>query len=276
LVASIAMGILVRASRFIHRSTARCPLGQVSVAGYIRNSNGVPDRPLRVFGSYAIVLILHGAGRYIDATGVDRQVSAGDCIVVLPDLPHAYFPQKRDPRWDELHVVFSGLAFDLWRQTGLLKPGNLIHRLEPIEYWHARLERCANPDPLQAVALVQRFLSEMLSIPGRVGSDDHVWLANATQLIGVGPKPDWNQIASDLDCGYETFRRRLTALTGHPPARFHTQRVIEHACELLKDKSRTLRDIAIDCGFCDEFHFSRRFKQMMGIRPAALRAQLGG
>ncbi len=269
------MSVVVRESRLIHRSAARCPLGQVSLAGYLRNSDGISPKTLRVFGSYAVVLILHGAGRYVDAAGADRQVAAGDCILVLPSLPHAYFSQKHDPRWDELHVVFSGPVFDLWQETGLLRPGNLVHRLEPIEYWHARLERCANPDPLQAVSLVQRFLGEVLSIPGQVGSDDRAWLARAEQLIGVGPKPDWERVARQLGCSYETFRRRLSSLTGHPPAKYHVHRVIEHACELLKDKSRPLRDIAIDCGFCDEFHFSRRFKQMMGLRPAAFRAQLG-
>jgi AraC-like DNA-binding protein len=269
------MSILVRETKLIHRSTARCPLGQVSVAAYIRDSPGVPRTPLRVFGSYAIVLILHGGGRYIDATGLDRPVSAGDCILVLPDLPHAYFRQRTEPRWDELYVTFSGPAFDLWRRAGLLRPGNLVHRLEPLDYWHARLERCANPDPLQAVALVQRFLSEALSTHAPAEQDDQAWLKRATRLIGVGPKPEWADVARQLGCGYETFRRRLTALTGQPPAKFHAHRVIEHACELLKDRSRSLRDIAIDCGFCDEFHFSRRFKQLMGVRPAALRERLG-
>lgn len=268
------MSIPVSRSRTIHTSSARCPLGQVSLAGYHRNSRGVSDRPMRTFGSYALVLILHGGGIYRDAAGGDRAVETGDCILVLPDLPHAYFPRDPSVRWDELHVVFSGPVFDLWQRAGLLRAGNLVHRLDPLEYWHARLQRCANPEPLQAVALVQRFLSEVLSINNQPDADRE-WLAHAERAIGVGPKPDWHAIAAELGCGYETFRRRMQKLTGLPPARFHANRVIEHACELLRDPDRSIRDIARTCGFVDEFHFSRRFKQIMGVRPAALRARLG-
>jgi AraC-like DNA-binding protein len=269
------MSIAVTRSRSIHRSSARCPLGQVSVAGYIRGSQGVSDRPMRTFGSYALVLILHGGGVYRDARGTDRTVETGDCILVLPDLPHAYFPTDPRSRWDELHVVFSGPVFDLWRRSELLRADAVVHRLAPLEYWHARLQRCANPDPLQAVALVQRFLSEMLPIHDPPDADRE-WLARAERAIGVGPKPDWHAVAAEMGCGYETFRRRIQKLTGVPPARLHASRVIEHACELLRDRDRSIRDIARTCGFVDEFHFSRRFKQIMGVRPAALRARLGG
>lgn len=252
-----------------------CGLGQVSLAGYIRDSRGVAEKGMRVFGSYAIVLLLHGAGRYVDARGADRRVEAGDCIVVLPDLAHHYGPARGDPRWDELYVAFNGPAFDLWRSTGVLRDDQLIHRLDPLDYWHARLERCANEDPLIALTQVQRFLGEMLSASSKPGQRDADWMARAQQLIGVGPKPDWHAVAEGLGCGYESFRRRFTELAGVSPARFHAQRVIEYAAELLTDRTRTLRDIAIDCGFCDEFHFSRRFKQLMGVRPGALRERLG-
>jgi AraC-like DNA-binding protein len=262
-------------SRIVLATSERSPLGQVSMAAHLHSFRGTQFKSMRVFGSYAVVLLLKGAGRYIDALGTDRRVQAGDCIIVLPDVAHAYGPVGDDPEWDEFYIVFSGPVFDLWRAQHLLDDRRLVHRLpQPTSYWLTRLEQCASPDPLTAVTYVQRFLAELMTVSRRLQQTDADWLARATALIGVGEKPDWESIASSLDCGYETFRKRFTALSGQSPGKFHARRVIEHACDLLGDPNKSMREIAGACGFCDEFHFSRRFRQMMGVRPGALRERL--
>lgn len=269
------MPITVDRSRIVQATSNQCPLGQVSLAAYGRQG-GTGRSGMRVFGSFAIVLLLRGGGRYHDAKGTDRRVTAGDCIIVLPDLPHSYYPERREDVWDEFYVVFSGPVFDQWQRRAVLSPGKVIHRADPLEYWHAKLTQCATADPLIAVTRVQSFLADLLQANAAMtGAQDEAWLSNAARLIGIGPRPDWQHVAGKLGCGYETFRKRFARLTGQSPAQFHARRVIEHACELLRDPDRSLRDIALDCGFCDEFHFSRRFTKLIGVRPSVLRQQLG-
>jgi len=271
------MAIAVRKARFVYTTSNECPLGQVSVVAYGRGSPEIGrNGPLRVFGSYAVVMLLHGAGRYRDADGANRRLSAGDCVIVLPDVGHAYYQEPGDERWDQIYAIFAGPAFNQWQSSGVLSPGRLVYRADPLEYWHAKLLQCATPDPLIAVTRMQVFLADLLHANAALtGEANEQWLAQATQLIGIGPKPDWQQVADELGCGYETFRKRFARLTGQSPAQFHAKRAIEHACELMRDPDRSLREIAIECGFCDEFHFSRRFTRLIGVRPSVLRHQIG-
>ena len=56
--------------------------------------------------------------------------------------------------------------------------------------------------------------------------------------------------------------------TGQSPARYLRSLRIEQAERLLLDnRSRPLIDIALACGFCDQSHFNRVFKSILGITP---------
>jgi AraC-like DNA-binding protein len=75
---------------------------------------------------------------------------------------------------------------------------------------------------------------------------------------------------------YDRFRRRFTRLAGTPPARYRVQRLIDRACELMQLGVLTDKQIASELGFCDPFHFSRRFKQLVGCSPRQFRLRLPG
>jgi AraC-like DNA-binding protein len=51
-------------------------------------------------------------------------------------------------------------------------------------------------------------------------------------------------------------------------------RRIDAACAMLQQPGPTMRDIAASLGFSDEFHFSRRFKQITGMSPREFRRLL--
>jgi AraC family transcriptional regulator len=49
---------------------------------------------------------------------------------------------------------------------------------------------------------------------------------------------------------------------------------IEKSLSLLPDKNLSLTEIAFDCGFADQSHFLRCFKQITGNTPSAYRKLL--
>lgn len=49
---------------------------------------------------------------------------------------------------------------------------------------------------------------------------------------------------------------------------------VERACSLLLDKNLTLTEIALDCGFADQSHFLRCFKQINRTNPSSYRKLL--
>ncbi len=61
---------------------------------------------------------------------------------------------------------------------------------------------------------------------------------------------------------------------GKTPMQFVMSYRVEQALEMMKDAARSLGTIALDCGFADQAHFSRSFKQLIGVSPSAHRAQM--
>ncbi len=76
---------------------------------------------------------------------------------------------------------------------------------------------------------------------------------------------------------------RPTATSGPHPAVYNTHgggmvagnhRTVERACELIDNGRLSDKQIAATLGFCDEFHFSKKFKQTMGVPPRGYRRRV--
>src|SRR5687767_173496 len=96
---------------FFSNSSPR-PLGRLTMAGTINKSRGTGAPRMRVFGQYAVVLLLDGGGVFRDSLGFRVQVQQGDLICIFPEIAHRYGP-PRGGDWDELYACFDGPVFDL-------------------------------------------------------------------------------------------------------------------------------------------------------------------
>ncbi len=67
------------------------------------------------------------------------------------------------------------------------------------------------------------------------------------------------------------FIRLFHARVGQPPQAYALARRIEHAARLLHVTGSTIDDIATATGFADRYHFSRAFRRLRGVSPAAFR-----
>jgi AraC family transcriptional regulator len=66
------------------------------------------------------------------------------------------------------------------------------------------------------------------------------------------------------------FRRHFRCTTGE----FVRRRRIDWACRRMSDRDVSLAEVALAAGFSDQSHFSRTFKRLTGLTPAAYREQL--
>ncbi len=67
------------------------------------------------------------------------------------------------------------------------------------------------------------------------------------------------------------FSRGFKASMGITPSIFINRRRIARACELMKTTDDSLCEIAIACGLCDQPHFCRLFRRIMGSTPSRWR-----
>ena len=70
------------------------------------------------------------------------------------------------------------------------------------------------------------------------------------------------------------FVRMFKTATGYSPHNYLLNLKLERARELLKNPSKSLIDIALDCGFSSHSHMSRLFHRTLGLTPSAYRRSL--
>jgi AraC-like DNA-binding protein len=264
------------------------PLGQITATDTLRQESPNPAKQFRRFGSYALVFLLAGEGRYQDETGMDRPLQSGDLILVRPSLGHVYGPLPWT-EWVERYVVFEGPVFELWEERGLFDLQPPIVRLEPVHLWNAAFDhvlgdtgRIGAVPALEQVSRLQELLSRILAehTTGRpITTEDRTWLSKAYSLLdagdpAIGSNLDLPSVAASLSVSYDGFRKRFRKLSGMSPAKYRTMQRIDRAQRLIQKGTMTNREIAEILAFCDEQHFSRRFKQVTGKTPRAFRQSL--
>lgn len=67
------------------------------------------------------------------------------------------------------------------------------------------------------------------------------------------------------------FNRRFRNVTGLSPHRYITLRRIEKAKVLLREPARSLAEVALDVGFCNQSHFTQVFHAFTGQTPTQFR-----
>jgi AraC family transcriptional regulator len=63
------------------------------------------------------------------------------------------------------------------------------------------------------------------------------------------------------------FAREFKRSMGFSPHQYVIKQRVEHAKQLLMDARLSIADVAADCGFSDQAHLSRTFKQLVGFTP---------
>ena len=71
----------------------------------------------------------------------------------------------------------------------------------------------------------------------------------------------------------ETFRKRFVTEVGMPPLSYVLHCKMERAKELLREQDSTVRQVGAEVGMQDPYHFSKQFKNIVGISPSAFMKQ---
>lgn len=266
-----------------------CPLGQIIYAGTKWNSlatyaHAPPPDYFRPTPHFLLVYTLEGEADYVDSTGVKTVLRKGTLVWARPGVNQSYGPRP-GVRWSEFFMWFSGPLFDTWQQQGFPGERTRLLTLEPQEHWIKRLCALVQPSqgflaesPLVRLCHLQQILAEALQIEemGRHSTDLLAWRETACRRLAEGTitTPSLPEIAASMRVSYTLFRKRFLQLTGTTPSEYRTGEIIRRACHRLLETDDSLEEIAVELGFYDAFHFSRRFKQVVGFPPRDFRRQV--
>jgi AraC family transcriptional regulator len=128
-----------------------------------------------------------------------------------------------------------------------------IHRAASLLQAQMRYDGTERQDPSQALLawqmrLVESYIEEHL--------DQQILVANLSEL---------------LDLSEAHFSRAFRLACGEPPHSYIVRRRLELAAQLMLAGRQPLSEIALRCGFHDQAHLSKQFRQLTGETPAAWR-----
>ena len=106
-------------------------------------------------------------------------------------------------------------------------------------------------------------------------TEDHLFLMRVVKAVNDGlPTGHYgvDEIASELNMGTQTFRRRLMKVTGDSPKAFISAIQMERAAKLLTmSPDMPISQIAMRCGYEETTSFTRAFRKAFGVPPSQYR-----
>jgi AraC-like DNA-binding protein len=81
------------------------------------------------------------------------------------------------------------------------------------------------------------------------------------------------ELASVVNLSVSHFSRAFKQSFGDTPSAYVAHRRMDRARELMVASDAALSQIALDCGLCDQSHFTRMFRRLVGMSPRRWRQQ---
>jgi AraC-like DNA-binding protein len=212
-------------------------------------------------------------------------VPAGQAIVVPPNLPHRFTNRAgcvNGNRWCHINLfVFNGINAATVFDLSQLLPGQKAERAGEIALEMGRMGRARNVD-LEWKQQVRRHwlgaeMAALLLEEGRLKAN---W-REVERLISVleyieanlGAPLERKDLAKQSYLSVSRFSVLFRTVLGVSPGDYVREVRLQRAQTLLLSTLLTVCEIATDCGFKSEFHFSRLFKSRFGASPSFYRAQ---
>ncbi|MDC7125371.1 MAG: AraC family transcriptional regulator [Spirochaetales bacterium] len=217
-------------------------------------------------------LILNGSTN-VSVKDSTYKLSPGDFILIPAQTAHLCRPEQPD--------IFNFLLVYIdseWWEKKLKVDAEKIpsKMLQAPEEWIGILKSIINDEPSEleiekeVISFFESIIPQNTLNKTTAKKDDK--LALAGNMIKANPeKPlSIDALADIAEMSKYSFIRKYNKSFGLTPHADIVNKRIQKAIELL-GTSKSLTDIAIECGFTDQSHFIKQFKLHCGMRPSEYR-----
>jgi transcriptional regulator GlxA family with amidase domain len=128
-----------------------------------------------------------------------------------------------------------------------------------------------------ATAIQSHFLTHYVGKPHVAGSvrsgltGRQLLIAKRTICANLGGNVPLKSIAQECGLSPSHFARAFAISVGQPPHQWLLEQRVDLARQLLGQSTLPLSEIAIQCGFADQSHFTRVFSAKTGLAPGRWR-----
>ncbi len=238
--------------------------------GFVEKINDVNSRPDRRFEFYSLSHMFSGKGKL--RIGLNTQdITPGDCILICPGDWHYYCADGNEYYFED-SIRFVGKIPDTLRKNGILKSGKYhlgkIRELLPI----IETTKSSGKDAwLHAAVQLQNILWKIIDNNRKTNP-----METLLQTIRSAPANHWwsvTELAELRGVQPAKLRREFLKYTGLLPKNYIESFKLHQAAHSLIAENLSVTQTAINFGYVDRYHFSRRFKHIFGVSPEIYRKQ---
>jgi len=223
-------------------------------------------------------LAVEGGTLVLENEDVSLTLRAGDCCMLPPLSQDVVLDVHQEARvlWMMVGGTLSG-AF-LQRMGALphriMKQGALPSQLNLAKHIVQATVRVAAAEDASSAQLQQLLWAMLASHSGQPVAMDAVLSHEIAKVVDAMRKNQYRDSFSLSDMAalsrmpVETFRKRFVSEVGMPPQSYQLFCKMERAKTLLKEGC-TVRQAGIEVGMNDPYHFSKTFKNIVGMSPSA-------
>ena len=251
--------------------------------------------PLQSFGPfirnhYLFHYVISGQG-CLDATAEDGvttrryEIQAGQGFLICPGLINTYFADESRP-WKYVWIEFDGLrASESLRYAGLTAACPIYQAEDEVQSAQVRdrmlyIADHSDASALHLIGCLYLFMdaliqssSTRLSAQGSQIKDFYIQEAVNYMEQNYQRNLTIEEVADACRLNRSYFSKLFKENMGCPPQEFLIRVRLTKATELMCSTSTPISEIAVRCGYSNQFHFSRAFKKRYGIPPQKWRLQ---
>lgn len=230
--------------------------------------------------------VLYGRGMLL-ANGEKVSLSKGDVFLLFKDEEYEYYPDPIDP-WSYIWVDFhSNDAVRLMESCGLSPEKPYIHlsNLSGTMGLLKSLYESFDASKIQQVECMAYFLqllSELMKNADRKRAAGEYSTVKQRHIRNIITYINNNfrlplsvqDIASQNHISVSRMMVLFAELVGISPTAYLNKYRVSMACELLKNSSAPIGEVAIAVGVDDQLYFSRMFKKWKGVSPREYRTRV--
>ena len=230
---------------------------------------------LRSFEFFAISHMTAGKGIFWRPDASAQEIHPGQCVVVTPGTVH-YYGGVEGAFYTEDTVNFTGELAVMMQRSGVIRDGvydlGLSHRLLTV------IELAMEPSDhsqINANFALQKLLIELYNRRAAQHPDRYPQIDELVAQIRENPEKWWSISTMSEYCNMsdDQFRRVFMNRFGVLPKLYIDKLRLNKAAEFLIETNMSVAEIAEMMGYQDPFHFSRRFKAVIGFSPQQYRRE---
>ena len=236
----------------------------------------------RILEGFALLYISSGRGTFETKGNFSTRIEAGHAFILFPGVWHRYAPDP-ESGWHEHWIGFDGETARRWLKYKFISPKNPVVKVATEDTMLATFSRVMQAIRANRPALQQILAGATDNLMGLIYSAQQAQPADNAQNANVIEHAitriqneyerdlDVKLLARELGVSYSWFRHTFAAHTGLSPHQYLLELRLVRARSLLAETNLSIKEIALQTGFGDEFYFSRLFRQKLNLTPSQWR-----